>query len=100
MKVRNKSGPIPTGRKKKDGRKKKRKRGEHGLKCARKKRLPGHAANHMVVISAGKQNDRQSLAKEEQKPFQTKEKTMNLIFKRLIKPKVVKAAVTNENPIA
>lgn len=51
----------------------------------------------MVVISVGKQNDRHSLAKEEQKPFQTKEKTMNLTFKRLIKPKVVKAGVTNEN---
>lgn len=79
---------------------KKQKRGEHGLKCARKKRLPRHAANRMVVISAGKQNDRHSLAKEEQKPFQTKEKTMNLIFKRLIKPKVVKAGATNENSIA
>lgn len=50
----------------------------------------------MVVMSAGKQNDRHNLAKEEQKPFQIKEKTMNLIFKRLIKPKVVNAGVTNE----
>lgn len=67
MKVRNKSGPIPTGRKKKDGRKKKKERGEHGLKCARKKRLPRHAANHMVVISAGKQNDRLSPARNPSK---------------------------------
>lgn len=44
----------------------------------------------MVVISAGKQNDRHNLAKEAQKPFHIKEKTTNLIFKRLIKPKVVK----------
>lgn len=54
----------------------------------------------MVVSSAGKQNERHGLAKEEQKPFQTKEKTMNLIFKRPIKAKVVRAGVTNENSIA
>lgn len=82
------------GKRKREGRKKKG--GGHGLKCARKKRLPRHAANHMVVISAGKQNDRHNLAKEEHKPFQIKEKTTNLIFKRLIKLKVVKVGFTNE----